>query len=165
MTARDLVRNALRMRPDRIILGEVRGGEALDMLQAMNTGHEGSLTTIHANDARDALSRLEVMVAMAGFDLPVDVVRRYIASAINVIVHLARLKGGVRRVMRIVGDRRTWKTTNTRSASCSASSRPDWTPRAGRPAASRPRATSPPCWIGWRSWASPSRRGFSIPAP
>ena len=71
MTARDLVRNALRMRPDRIILGEVRGGEALDMLQAMNTGHEGSLTTIHANDARDALSRLEVMVAMAGFDLPV----------------------------------------------------------------------------------------------
>jgi len=101
VTARDLVRNALRMRPDRIILGEVRSGEALDMLQAMNTGHEGSLTTIHANDARDALSRLEVMVAMAGFDLPVDVVRRYIASAINVIVHLARLKGGVRRVMRI----------------------------------------------------------------
>jgi pilus assembly protein CpaF len=101
VTARDLVRNALRMRPDRIILGEVRSGEALDMLQAMNTGHEGSLTTIHANDARDALSRLEVMVAMAGFDLPVDVVRRYIASALNVIVHLARLKGGVRRVMRI----------------------------------------------------------------
>jgi pilus assembly protein CpaF len=89
------------MRPDRIILGEVRGGEALDMLQAMNTGHEGSLTTIHANDARDALSRLEVMVAMAGFDLPIEVVRRYIASAINVIVHLSRLKGGVRRVMRI----------------------------------------------------------------
>ena len=107
VTARDLVRNALRMRPDRIILGEVRSGEALDMLQAMNTGHEGSLTTIHANDARDALSRLEVMVAMAGFDLPVDVVRRYIASAINVIVHLARLKGGVRRVMRIVGNRRS----------------------------------------------------------
>ena len=102
VTARDLVRNALRMRPDRIILGEVRSGEALDMLQAMNTGHEGSLTTIHANDARDALSRLEVMVAMAGFDLTVNVVRRYIASAINVIVHLARLKGGVRRVMRIV---------------------------------------------------------------
>jgi len=98
---RDLVRNALRMRPDRIILGEVRGGEALDMLQAMNTGHEGSLTTIHANDTRDALSRLEVMVSMAGFDLPVMVVRRYIASAITLLVHLARLKGGVRRVMRI----------------------------------------------------------------
>ena len=102
VTARDLVRNALRMRPDRIILGEVRSGEALDMLQAMNTGHEGSLTTIHANDARDALSRLEVMIAMTGFDLPVAVMRRYIASAINVIVHLSRLKGGVRRVMRIV---------------------------------------------------------------
>jgi len=101
VTPRDLVRNALRMRPDRIILGEVRGGEALDMLQAMNTGHEGSLTTIHANDTRDALSRLEVMVSMAGFDLPVSVVRRYIASAITLVVHLARLKGGVRRVMRI----------------------------------------------------------------
>jgi pilus assembly protein CpaF len=101
ITPRDLVRNALRMRPDRIILGEVRGGEALDMLQAMNTGHEGSLTTIHANDTRDALSRLEVMVSMAGFDLPVSVVRRYIASAITLVIHLARLKGGVRRVMRI----------------------------------------------------------------
>jgi pilus assembly protein CpaF len=89
------------MRPDRIILGEVRSGEALDMLQAMNTGHEGSLTTIHANDTRDALSRLEVMVSMAGFDLPVAVTRRYIASAITLVVHLARLKGGVRRVMRI----------------------------------------------------------------
>ena len=101
VSQRDLVRNALRMRPDRIILGEVRGGEALDMLQAMNTGHEGSLTTIHANDTRDALSRLEVMVSMAGFDLPVAVTRRYIASAITLIIHLARLRGGVRRVMRI----------------------------------------------------------------
>jgi len=101
ITPRDLVRNALRMRPDRIILGEVRGAEALDMLQAMNTGHEGSLTTVHANDTRDALSRLEVMVSMAGFELPVSVVRRYIGSAITLVVHLARLKGGVRRVMRI----------------------------------------------------------------
>jgi pilus assembly protein CpaF len=101
VSQRDLVRNALRMRPDRIILGEVRGGEALDMLQAMNTGHEGSLTTIHANDTRDALSRLEVMVSMAGFDLPVAVTRRYIASAITLIVHLARLKGGARRIMRV----------------------------------------------------------------
>ena len=98
---RDLVRNSLRMRPDRIIIGEVRGAEALDMLQAMNTGHEGSLSTIHANDTEDALSRLEVMVSMAGFELPVNVVRRYIASALTVVIHLARLKGGVRRVMRI----------------------------------------------------------------
>ncbi|MCE9546631.1 MAG: Flp pilus assembly complex ATPase component TadA, partial [Planctomycetia bacterium] len=101
VTQRDLVRNALRMRPDRIIIGEVRGPEALDMLQAMNTGHEGSLTTIHANDTRDALSRLEVMVSMTGYDLPVSVVRRYIGSAITLVVHVARLKGGVRRVTRI----------------------------------------------------------------
>ena len=101
VTQRDLVRNSLRMRPDRILLGEVRGGEALDMLQAMNTGHEGSLSTIHANDTQDALSRLEVMVSMAGFELPVSVVRRYIASAITLLVHVARLKGGVRRVTRI----------------------------------------------------------------
>jgi len=101
VTQRDLVRNSLRMRPDRILLGEVRGGEALDMLQAMNTGHEGSLTTIHANDSRDALSRLEVMVSMAGFELAVPVIRKYVASAITVVIHLARLKGGVSRVMRI----------------------------------------------------------------
>ena len=101
VTQRDLVRNSLRMRPDRILLGEVRGGEALDMLQAMNTGHEGSLSTIHANDTQDALSRLEVMVSMAGFELPVSVVRRYIASAITLLVHVGRLKGGVRRVTRI----------------------------------------------------------------
>ncbi|MFO0813765.1 MAG: CpaF family protein [Gemmatales bacterium] len=98
---RDLVRNSLRMRPDRIIVGEVRGAEALDMLQAMNTGHEGSLTTIHANDARDALARLEMMVMMAGFDLPVSVIRQYIRSAITIVVHLSRLKGGKRRMMRL----------------------------------------------------------------
>ena len=98
---RELVRNALRMRPDRIIVGEVRGGEALDMLQAMNTGHEGSLTTIHANDTRDAISRLEMMVAMTGLELPVPVVRQYIAAGIRLVVHLTRLKGGVRRITRI----------------------------------------------------------------
>lgn len=101
ITQRALVRNSLRMRPDRIIVGEVRGPEALDMLQAMNTGHEGSLTTIHANDTRDALSRLEMMVAMTGLELPVSVVREYIASGISLVVHLARLKGGPRRVMRV----------------------------------------------------------------
>jgi pilus assembly protein CpaF len=98
---RELVRNALRMRPDRIILGEVRGGEALDMLQAMNTGHEGSLTTIHANDTRDALTRLEMMVMLAGFELPVPVIRYYIATAITLVVQLARLKGGKRKVVRV----------------------------------------------------------------
>jgi pilus assembly protein CpaF len=101
VTPRELVRNSLRMRPDRILVGEVRGPEALDMLQAMNTGHEGSLTTIHANDTRDALSRLEMMVAMSGFELPVKVVREYVASGIKLLVHLSRLKGGVRRVMRV----------------------------------------------------------------
>jgi pilus assembly protein CpaF len=98
---RDLVRNSLRMRPDRIIVGEVRGAEALDMLQAMNTGHEGSLTTIHANDTRDALARLEMMVMMAGFDLPIPIIRQYISSAITLVVHLSRLKGGARKVMRV----------------------------------------------------------------
>jgi pilus assembly protein CpaF len=98
---RELVRNSLRMRPDRIIVGEVRGAEALDMLQAMNTGHEGSLTTIHANDTRDALARLEMMVMMAGFELPVPVIRQYVASAVTLVVHVARLKGGPRRVMRV----------------------------------------------------------------
>ncbi|MDZ7618462.1 MAG: CpaF family protein [Patescibacteria group bacterium] len=100
-TQRDLVRNSLRMRPDRIIIGEVRGPEALDMLQAMNTGHEGSLTTVHANDTRDALSRLEMMIAMAGFDLPIAVMRQYIAAGIRLVVHLARLKGGARRITKI----------------------------------------------------------------
>ena len=98
---RELVRNALRMRPDRIIVGEVRGAEALDMLQALNTGHEGSLTTIHANDTRDALTRLEMMVMMAGFDLPVPVIRYYVASAITLVVQLSRLKGGRRKVVRV----------------------------------------------------------------
>jgi pilus assembly protein CpaF len=100
-TVRDLVRNALRMRPDRIVVGECRGGEALDMLQAMNTGHEGSLTTLHANAPRDALSRLETMVLMAGVDLPLRVVRQQIASAVDLIVQVARLKDGSRRLTSI----------------------------------------------------------------
>jgi pilus assembly protein CpaF len=101
ITTRDLVRNALRMRPDRIIVGECRGGEAFDMLQAMNTGHDGSLTTVHANTPRDALSRLEMMVGMAGFDLPVWVIRRQLCSAIHIVVQVARLLGGARRIIRI----------------------------------------------------------------
>jgi pilus assembly protein CpaF len=101
VTTRDLVRNALRMRPDRIIIGECRGPEALDMLQAMNTGHEGSMTTIHANDTRDALSRLEMMVGMAGFDLPIWIIRRQMASAIQIVVQVARLHGGPRKVVKI----------------------------------------------------------------
>jgi pilus assembly protein CpaF len=93
---RDLVRNALRMRPDRILVGEVRGGEALDMLQAMNTGHEGSMTTVHCNSPRDALSRLETMVLMAGYDLPVRAIREQIASALHLIMHLDRMPDGRR---------------------------------------------------------------------
>ena len=101
ITIRDLVRNALRMRPDRIIVGEVRGAEALDMLQAMNTGHEGSLSTVHANSSRDALSRLETMVLMAGFDLPVKAIRQQVSSALDVIVQLERLDDGTRHVTAI----------------------------------------------------------------
>ena len=101
ITARDLVINALRMRPDRIIVGEVRGGEALDMLQAMNTGHDGSLTTIHANSPRDALARLETMVLMAGLDLPSRAIREQIVSAIPLVVHVRRYEDGVRRVQTI----------------------------------------------------------------
>ena len=96
---RDLVRNSLRMRPDRIIVGEVRGAEAFDMLQAMNTGHDGSLTTIHANSTRDALIRLETMVAMANFDIPSEFLRRFISSAINVIIQVERLTDGKRRLV------------------------------------------------------------------
>ena len=101
VTIRDLVRNALRMRPDRIVVGEVRGGEALDMLQAMNTGHDGSLTTVHANSPRDVLSRLETMVLMAGVDIPVRAIREQISSAINLIVHQSRLKDGSRRLTHV----------------------------------------------------------------
>ncbi|MBN2247915.1 MAG: CpaF family protein [Coriobacteriia bacterium] len=101
VTIRDLVRNTLRMRPDRIIVGEVRGGEALDMLQAMNTGHDGSLSTVHANSPRDALSRIETMVLMAGFDLPMRAIREQAASAFDLLVHLARLRDGSRRVVKV----------------------------------------------------------------
>ncbi len=101
VTIRDLVRNALRMRPDRIIVGEIRGGEALDMLQAMNTGHDGSLSTVHANSPRDALSRVETMVLMAGVDLPMQAIREQVSRAINLVVHQSRLSDGSRRVTHI----------------------------------------------------------------
>jgi pilus assembly protein CpaF len=98
VTIRDLVKNCLRMRPDRIVVGECRSGEALDMLQAMNTGHDGSLTTVHANTPRDTLSRLETLVLMSGFDLPVRAIREQMASAIDLIVQLSRLRDGTRRI-------------------------------------------------------------------
>nr|WP_240731900.1 ATPase, T2SS/T4P/T4SS family [Geobacter sp. FeAm09] len=101
VTQRDLVRNALRMRPDRIILGEVRSSEALDMLQAMNTGHDGSISTIHANSPRDALSRLGTMVMMAGMDLPDRAIREQISSAINLLIQLVRFPDGSRKIIKI----------------------------------------------------------------
>jgi pilus assembly protein CpaF len=101
VTIRDLVRNALRMRPDRIVVGEARGGEALDMMQAMNTGHDGSLTTIHSNSPRDTLARIETMVLMSGFDMPIRAIREQVSSAVDVIVHLHRLRDGTRRVTHI----------------------------------------------------------------
>ena len=101
VTIRDLVKNTLRMRPDRIVVGEVRDAAALDMLQAMNTGHDGSLTTVHSNSPRDTLSRIETMVLMAGFDLPVRAIREQVASAVDLIVHVSRLKDGTRRVTHV----------------------------------------------------------------
>jgi pilus assembly protein CpaF len=116
VTARDLVRNALRMRPDRIVIGEVRGGEALDMMQAMNTGHDGSISTVHANSARDALSRLETMMLMAGINLPERALREQVASALDVIVQLTRLSDGSRKVVEfaeVTGMEGTTITTQT----------------------------------------------------
>jgi pilus assembly protein CpaF len=101
ITATDLVRNALRMRPERIIIGECRGSETLDMLQAMNTGHEGSMTTLHANTPRDAIARMETMITMSGFDLPLKAMRQQIASAVDLIVQVNRLQGGPRKITHI----------------------------------------------------------------
>lgn len=101
VSIRDLLRNSLRMRPDRIVVGEVRGGESLDMLQAMNTGHDGSISTVHANSPRDAVARLETLVLMAGMDLPLRAIREQIASAVNLIVHISRLRDGSRRVTHV----------------------------------------------------------------
>ena len=101
VTQRDLLRNALRMRPDRIIVGESRGGEVLDMLQAMNTGHDGSMSTVHANDTRETLDRLELMIALSGVELPSRIARQYIANAIDIVIHVTRLHTGQRRITKI----------------------------------------------------------------
>src|SRR5207248_1845764 len=101
VTQRDLVKNCLRMRPDRIIIGEVRGGEAVDMLQAMNTGHEGSMTTVHANTPRDALSRLEVTVSMSGLEIPIRALRQQISSALHLVIQAQRLMGGRRKIVSV----------------------------------------------------------------
>ncbi len=101
MSIRDLVVNSLRMRPDRIIVGECRSGEALDMLQAMNTGHDGSMTTAHSNSPRDTLARLEVMCLMAGMELPVRAIREQVASAVNLVVHQERLRDGTRKITKV----------------------------------------------------------------
>ncbi len=101
ITIRDLVKNCLRMRPDRIVVGECRGGEALDMLQAMNTGHDGSLTTLHSNGPRDTLARMETLVMMSGYDLPIRAIREQIASAVDMIVHVSRLRDGTRRITHV----------------------------------------------------------------
>jgi pilus assembly protein CpaF len=113
VSIRDLVRNSLRMRPDRIIVGEVRGAEALDMLQAMSTGHDGSLSTVHSNSPRDALTRIETMVMMAGYDLPVKAIRQRVAAAIDLIVHLERVHDGTRKVMAIAEVQRVESDTVT----------------------------------------------------
>ena len=159
VTTRDLVRNALRMRPDRIIVGECRGAEALDMLQAMNTGHEGSLTTIHANSPRDALSRLETMVGMAGFDLPVWVIRRQVASAINIVVQVSRLIGGMRRIVKISEDH---GHGGRRSSAMQDIFEFEQTgldeDRSAHGTLSRHRHSSRRAWPGWRPAASRSRR-------
>ena len=101
ITQRDLLRNALRMRPDRIIVGEVRGSEAFEMMQAMNTGHEGSLCTVHANSPRDALARIENMVLLGGIELPVSAIREQLASALHLIIQLQRYPDGIRRVVKV----------------------------------------------------------------
>jgi pilus assembly protein CpaF len=122
VTIRDLVKNALRMRPDRIIVGECRGSEAFDMLQAMNTGHEGSMTTLHANSPRDMLARLEGLVMMA-VEMPVPVIRRNIASAVQLVVQIARLSDGSRKIETDLGSRWEWKTGKSWRVTSSCTSR------------------------------------------
>ena len=134
---RDLVKNSLRMRPDRIIVGEVRGGEAFDMLQAMNTGHDGSMTTVHANTPRDALSRVEQMIGMSGIDIPARSARAQIASAIHVVVQVSRLSDGRRKLVSLSELSAGWKATSSPCRKSSASGRPACRPTAWSRAGSR----------------------------
>src|SRR5229473_302323 len=151
ITIQRLVINALRMRPERIVVGECRGGEALDMLQAMNTGHDGSMTTLHANSPRDGLARLETLVLMAGVDLPLKAIRQQIASAINLIVQLSRLRDGSRKVTQIWRSSAwRWRPSPCRTSSC-------WTRRARPPMARSSPSSSRPAF-GPRSWTACSPR-------
>ncbi|MEZ5269892.1 MAG: CpaF/VirB11 family protein [Microthrixaceae bacterium] len=162
VSIRDLVKNTLRMRPDRIVVGECRSGEALDMLQAMNTGHDGSLTTVHANSPRDTLARLETLVLMAGFDLPVRAIREQMASAIDVIVQLSRLRDGTRRVTHVT-EVQGMEVTSSRSRTCSCStSPPESTNRGASADNSRPPACGPSSRRSSRTSVSDSVRRCSL---
>ena len=160
MSIRDLLRNALRMRPDRIVVGEVRGPEALDMLQAMNTGHDGSLSTVHCNSPRDAVSRIETMVLMAGFDLPVRAIREQVASALHLIVHTERLHDGSRKVVRITevqrmeGDQVTLRTYSSSTSTGRLRTAASRSARVDRPASDVQGRLPPP---GHRAAGRPLR--------
>ena len=153
---RDLVKNCLRMRPDRIVVGECRGGEALDMLQAMNTGHDGSLTTAHANTPRDLISRLEVMVMMSGMDLPVQAIREQVASAVDMVVQQTRFSDGSRRVINITEITGVEGGTIQMQDIFVSSNRPASTSRVGSLGTTRPRAACPSSTRTCASAASPS---------
>ena len=159
VTIRDLVKNSLRMRPDRIIVGEVRDASALDMLQAMNTGHDGSICTLHSNGPRDTLARMETMVLMAGMDLPVRAIREQVASAVDLIVHQTRFKDGSRRITHVTeveshGGRRHHPPGHLRLRPLRRLRRPGPAPRA---ACSRP-ACGRSSWRRWTTPTSPSTR-------
>ena len=156
LTIRDLVRGSLRMRPDRIVVGECRGGEALDMLQAMNTGHDGSLTTIHSNNPRDCIARLETLCLMSGMDLPVGVIRRQIVSAVDLIVQISHIKDGSRKITQIteiqgmegesvtLQDVFVYRTPGQTGSSPATTAAASW----NRPASARS------SWSGWKKMAS-----------
>ncbi len=159
VSIRDLVRNSLRMRPDRIIVGEVRDASALDMLQAMNTGHDGSICTLHANSARDTLSRLETMVLMAGMDLPIRAVREQVAAAVDLIVHQARFKDGSRRVTHITEvERHGGRGASPCTTSSSSTTPPASTSRAARSGGSARPGTARRSSRRCRTPTSPSTR-------